>query len=740
MGPSPLKTSIERCHKLFNGLASDDQKAIGGVRPASLSCPVGSREGVGENKTDDTVLMQRAGASRANASEKVTAARLGDVLDNDYDSERIEVRSGGCVQPDDRRDGGRPTTGDFFKEMLTLCEGSKLRPEKADLRGLEAWVIPETPPPKVKGIMKGWSLPRSPPGEGGEAPPPGTFKGKTIARTPPSTCPSTLMEVALEQETRTGPADVGSAYPGQGDHRKDPSGPSREARPKLRDPVVALDRGKGDQLVRLRASSASRVDDVAGRRTSGWQARGIEFAVPMVPLIRTKERVKAPSGDSTLEARTGGRMAEVATLLNGLMEACARMTDELSSRKPPSTVVSAKAVLGFVNTVSRVCGKVSTVVAETAAIQAITLWKEGSAMPPSLGPPKGEEMKPQPPVLQPTKGGGKFNRAPKDAGTPYDPPKGSMDDIPCQEQEVPGNLSTSDSPPKKQSKAKRPRTSPQEDGDGKYHDKKRANVEVGAGAPTLEAHGSVGTESRMTRGLLGDGSPGLGLFPGPSVNGPQPQPLIQGDPWQPLLTKGQKKRARREQRMRDMQAQKLVLHQLGERRTQQWQLRGLPSPQWPLLQQPGLQQQQRGLLRQQQTAQQYGQQQLQQQQQLPRQQRQQQQQHHQQQQQQQQQHQGGSLLGAQTLRRPANRADPLKLPPVRKRPEAVLVKVAPSSTYIDTYKLLLAKGRETLAGVKGVKKTRLGHVLLEVEKNTSAESLVRNIRDKLGDGLKCSPL
>ena len=79
-------------------------------------------------------------------------------------------------------------------------------------------------------------------------------------------------------------------------------------------------------------------------------------------------------------------------------------------------------------------------------------------------------------------------------------------------------------------------------------------------------------------------------------------------------------------------------------------------------------------------------------------------------------------------------------PQARKRPEAVLVRVPPTASYLDTYKLLLSKGRETLMGVKGVKKSHQGHILLEIEKGTNAETLAQNIRGKIGAGLVCTPL
>ena len=79
--------------------------------------------------------------------------------------------------------------------------------------------------------------------------------------------------------------------------------------------------------------------------------------------------------------------------------------------------------------------------------------------------------------------------------------------------------------------------------------------------------------------------------------------------------------------------------------------------------------------------------------------------------------------------------------PPRKRPEAVLVRVAPSASYLETYRSLLSQGREVLQGVVGVKMTRLGHVLLELEKKASARDLAASLRVKLGDAAPvCSPL
>ena len=90
---------------------------------------------------------------------------------------------------------------------------------------------------------------------------------------------------------------------------------------------------------------------------------------------------------------------------------------------------------------------------------------------------------------------------------------------------------------------------------------------------------------------------------------------------------------------------------------------------------------------------------------------------------------------------PRQRQEKRKPRPPRKRPEAVLVRVAPTSSYIDTYRLLLSKGRDILEGVVGAKRTRLGHVLLELGKQNSAVTLVSSLRDKLGgNGIDCSPL
>ena len=49
-------------------LAADKNKAVFSIRPASLLRPVGSEEGVRQNKSDDTVLTQRAGVSEGGAS------------------------------------------------------------------------------------------------------------------------------------------------------------------------------------------------------------------------------------------------------------------------------------------------------------------------------------------------------------------------------------------------------------------------------------------------------------------------------------------------------------------------------------------------------------------------------------------------------------------------------------------------------------------------------------------------
>ena len=44
----------------------------------------------------------------------------------------------------------------------------------------------------------------------------------------------------------------------------------------------------------------------------------------------------------------------------------------------------------------------------------------------------------------------------------------------------------------------------------------------------------------------------------------------------------------------------------------------------------------------------------------------------------------------------------------KRRPEAIPVKVPAGGTYFDKYRSLLTVGKDTLAGIKGVKMTRLG--------------------------------
>ena len=78
--------------------------------------------------------------------------------------------------------------------------------------------------------------------------------------------------------------------------------------------------------------------------------------------------------------------------------------------------------------------------------------------------------------------------------------------------------------------------------------------------------------------------------------------------------------------------------------------------------------------------------------------------------------------------------------PVRTRPEAVLVRVPEGGQFIDTYRTTVTLGRAALTDVRAVKRTRLGHVLLELGPKVSS-TLVASELVKLSSGkVSCTPL
>ena len=92
--------------------------------------------------------------------------------------------------------------------------------------------------------------------------------------------------------------------------------------------------------------------------------------------------------------------------------------------------------------------------------------------------------------------------------------------------------------------------------------------------------------------------------------------------------------------------------------------------------------------------------------------------------------------------KPRAQAAPLKkrARPARTRPEAVLVRVPEGGQFIDTYRTTVTLGRAALTDVRAVKRTRLGHVLLELGPKVSS-ALVAKELTKLSSGkVVCTPL
>lgn len=102
-------------------------------------------------------------------------------------------------------------------------------------------------------------------------------------------------------------------------------------------------------------------------------------------------------------------------------------------------------------------------------------------------------------------------------------------------------------------------------------------------------------------------------------------------------------------------------------------------------------------------------------------------------------------LGAQQRQTPlaqpeASRKKKKRKRPPRRRPEAVLIRVPDGVTYIDTYRSAVTFGRAALTGIKAVKKTRLGHVLLELEAKGSAAEISAALITATKGALNCAPL
>ena len=71
-------------------------------------------------------------------------------------------------------------------------------------------------------------------------------------------------------------------------------------------------------------------------------------------------------------------------------------------------------------------------------------------------------------------------------------------------------------------------------------------------------------------------------------------------------------------------------------------------------------------------------------------------------------------------------------PRIRKRPDAIMVTVTYPETYLDVYRTLMVEGKPALRGVSAVKRTRLGHILLELVKGTDAEAMANDLTKVTG--------
>lgn len=69
-----------------------------------------------------------------------------------------------------------------------------------------------------------------------------------------------------------------------------------------------------------------------------------------------------------------------------------------------------------------------------------------------------------------------------------------------------------------------------------------------------------------------------------------------------------------------------------------------------------------------------------------------------------------------------------------------MLKVKHGGSFIETYREVVTKAREALVGIKAIKKSRLGHGLLELDKSARAATMVTALKQRLGDGVDCVPL
>lgn len=81
-----------------------------------------------------------------------------------------------------------------------------------------------------------------------------------------------------------------------------------------------------------------------------------------------------------------------------------------------------------------------------------------------------------------------------------------------------------------------------------------------------------------------------------------------------------------------------------------------------------------------------------------------------------------------------------KRPRRRAKPEAVLVKIGEGSSYLETYKKVAGELRSHCKDVKGVRRTRTGHLLIEIGRETKVEEVAKLVRSCLGDAAQVKQL
>lgn len=72
----------------------------------------------------------------------------------------------------------------------------------------------------------------------------------------------------------------------------------------------------------------------------------------------------------------------------------------------------------------------------------------------------------------------------------------------------------------------------------------------------------------------------------------------------------------------------------------------------------------------------------------------------------------------------------------RIKPEAVLVRIEPGGSYLETYKAISGELKTHIKGVKGVRKTKTGQMLIEIGPEVKAEEVRNSVRKGLGEGVQ----